>query len=162
MVTLIVLLAATASGLGFWYAVRAAPAAHQSAIAMASSTATSPPASPPTTSAPPPSPSPPAPSPSDTLVALAPPAAGYPDAAAIQPVIAEYFRAINSRDYAGYLTTQACRRGASASPEVNTPNWPVRLRLPQNAPEWPLTLSLLFNPCCLGCLVLLVLPGVSW
>jgi len=23
-------------------------------------------------------------------------------------------------------------------------------------------LSFLFNPCCLGCPVLLVLPGVSW
>jgi hypothetical protein len=109
VVALIVLLAAAVSGLGSWYAVRATPAAHQSAIAPASSAATSPPpASPPTTSgAPSPSPSAPAPSPSDTLVALAPPAAGYPDAAAIQPVITEYFRAINSRDYTGYLTTQS-------------------------------------------------------
>jgi hypothetical protein len=108
MVALIVLLAAAASGLGAWYAVRSTPAAHQSANVTALSPATSsPPTSPPTTSAPPPSPSAPAPSSSDTLVALTPAAAGYPDAAAIQPVITEYFRAINSRDYAGYLTTQS-------------------------------------------------------
>jgi len=108
-VALIVLLAAAVSGLGSWYAVRATPAAHQSAIAPASSPATSPPPASPsaTTDSSPPSPSAPAPSPSDTLVALAPAAAGYPDAAAIQPVIIEYFRAINSRDYAGYLTTQS-------------------------------------------------------
>ena len=41
------------------------------------------------------------------MVALAPAAAKYPGAAAIQSVITEYFRAINSRDYAGYLTTQS-------------------------------------------------------
>jgi hypothetical protein len=113
IVALIVLLAAAASGLGSWYAVRSTPAAHQSVRVAALNPATSsPPASSSTTtSAPPSSPPPPpsaaAPSPSDTLVTLAPPAAGYPDAAAIQPVIAEYFRAINSRDYAGYLTTQS-------------------------------------------------------
>lgn len=111
IVALIVLLAAAVSGLGSWYAVRATPVAHQSAITAASSPATSPPppSQPTTGGAPSPSPSPsaPAPSPSDTLVALAPPAAGYPYAAAIQPVIAEYFRAINSRDYTGYLTVES-------------------------------------------------------
>ena len=103
---LIVLLAAAVGGIGSWYAVRKAPAAHQSAITPASSPATSPPPSQSTTSGSP-SPSAPSPSPSDTLVSLAPAAAGYPDAAAIQPVITEYFRAINSRDYTGYLTTQS-------------------------------------------------------
>jgi hypothetical protein len=109
IVALIVLLAAAASGLGSWYAVRSTPAANQSASVAALSPATSsPPASPSTTTgSPPPSPSAPSPSPSDTLVSLAPAAAGYPDAAAIQPVITEYFRAINSRDYAAYLTVES-------------------------------------------------------
>jgi hypothetical protein len=103
---LIVLLAAAVGGAGSWYAVRKAPAAHQSAIAPASTPATSSPPSQSTTSG---SPSPPVPSPrpSNALVSLAPAAAGYPDAGAIQPVITEYFRAINSRDYTGYLTTQS-------------------------------------------------------
>jgi hypothetical protein len=104
----IVLLAAAVGGAGSWYAVRNAPAAHQAAIATASSPATSPPSGQSATSGSP-SPSPPAPSPSptDTLVSLAPAAAGYPGAAAIQPIITEYFQAINSRDYPGYLTTQS-------------------------------------------------------
>jgi hypothetical protein len=105
---LTVLLAAVA-GVGSYYAVRKAPVAHPSPIAQASSPVTSPsPASRPVTS---PSPSlsasAPSPSPSDTLVSLAPAAAGDHDAAAIQPVITEYFRAINSRDYAGYLTAES-------------------------------------------------------
>ena len=104
----IVLLAAAVGGAGSWYAVRKAPAAHQSAIATASSPATSPPSGQSATSgSPSPSPSAPSPSPTDTLVSLAPAAAGYPGAAAIQPVITEYFQAINSRDYPGYLTTQS-------------------------------------------------------
>ena len=111
IVALIVLLAAAASGLGSWYAVRSTPAAHQSASGRTPSAATSSLLASPstTTGSPPPSPSPPAPSPSpsDTLVSLAPAAAGYPDAAAIQAVITEYFRAINSRDYAGYLTVES-------------------------------------------------------
>ena len=105
---LIVLLAAAVGGVGSWYAVQKAPVGHQSAIAPASSPATSPPPSQSTaSSSPSPSPSAPSPSPSDTLVSLAPAAAGYPDAVAVQPVITEYFRAINSRDYTGYLTTQS-------------------------------------------------------
>jgi hypothetical protein len=109
IVALIVLLAAAASGLGSWYAVRSTPAAHVSASVAALSSATSSPSASPstTTGSPPPSPSAPSPSPSDILVSLAPAAAGYPDAAAIQPVITEYFRAINSRDYAGYLTVES-------------------------------------------------------
>ncbi len=105
---LIVLLAAAVGGVGSWYAVRKAPAAHQSVITPASSPATSPPPGQSTTSgSPSPSPSAPSPGPSDTLVSLAPAAAGYPGAGAIQPVITEYFRAINSRDYAGYRTTES-------------------------------------------------------
>jgi hypothetical protein len=105
---LIVLLAAAVGGVGSWYAVQKAPVGHQSAIAPASSPATSPPPSQSTaSSSPSPSPSAPSPSPSDTLVSLAPAAAGYPDAVAVQPVITEYFLAINSRDYTGYLTTQS-------------------------------------------------------
>ena len=104
---LIVLLAAAVGGVGSWYAVRKAPAAHQSAIAPTSIPATSPPSQSPTSGSPSPSPSAPSPNPSDILVSLAPAAAGYPDAAVIQPVITEYFRAINSQDYAGYLTTQS-------------------------------------------------------
>ena len=106
---LVVLLGATAGAAGAWYAVGKAPAAYQSAIAPASSPASSPAPSQSTTSG---SPSPSAPSPNppnppETLVSLATAAAGSPDAAAIQPVITEYFRAINSRDYTGYLTTQS-------------------------------------------------------
>jgi len=40
-------------------------------------------------------------------------------------------------------------------------NPPIR----RNAKHHPINqqgLILLFNPCCLGCPVLLVLPGVSW
>jgi hypothetical protein len=104
----IVLLAAAVGGAGSWYAVRKAPAAHHSAITPASSQATSPPPGQPATSGSPSRPpSAPSPSPSDTLVSLAPAAAKYPGAAAIQPVITEYFQAINSRDYPGYLTTQS-------------------------------------------------------
>jgi len=33
---------------------------------------------------------------------------------------------------------------------------------PSGAGNYPPVLSFLFNPCCLGCPVLLVLPGVSW
>ena len=108
IVALIVLLGAAAGGAGSWYAVGRAPAAHQSAIAPASQPgvfAGAPARPPPAAHAP--SPSAPSPNPPDTLVSLAPAAAGYPDAAAIQPVITEYFRAINSRDYTGYLTTQS-------------------------------------------------------
>ena len=103
---LVVLLGAAVGEPGSWYAVGKAPAAHQSAIAPASSPASSPAPSLSTTSG---SPSPPAPAPNPpvTLVSLASAAAGHPDAAAIQPVITAYFRAINSRDYAGYLTTQS-------------------------------------------------------
>ena len=41
------------------------------------------------------------------LVSFAPAAAGSPDAAAIQPVVTEYFQAINNRDYAGYRAVES-------------------------------------------------------
>jgi hypothetical protein len=107
IMALIVLLAAAVGGVGSWYAVGKAPAAHQSTIAPSSTPATSLPPSQSTTSGSPPSPSAPSPGSSNTLVSLAPAAAGYPDAATIQPVITEYFLAINGRDYTGYLTTQS-------------------------------------------------------
>jgi hypothetical protein len=88
---LIVVLCAAAAGAGSWYASRTIPAARLSSLA------TSPGSGPSASSA----------SPSAVPVAFAPPAALYPEAALIQPVIAAYFRAINGRDYAEYLTTQS-------------------------------------------------------
>ena len=91
IVALIVVLASAAGGAGSWYAVRTTPSARVTTIA-----------TPPVSGN---SPSPP--SPSTVPVALAPAAALHPEAPRILPVIAAYFRAINSRDYAGYLTTQS-------------------------------------------------------
>jgi hypothetical protein len=107
---LVVFLAAAVAGAGSWYATHQAPVAHQSAITSASSPAPTPPASSDSAS---PSPSAPAQGVLDTLVSLAPAAAGYPGAAGIQSVIAEYFRAINSRDYTGYLSTQSSGQAMS-------------------------------------------------
>ncbi len=103
---LIVVLAATAAGAGSWYAFGKTPLARQSSVATPSVTLSlsSPPATPRAGG----SPSASSPSPSPTAaISLAPAAAQYPDAAAITPVITEYFQAINYRDYAGYLTTQS-------------------------------------------------------
>ena len=47
------------------------------------------------------------PAPPADLALLAPAAARYPGATAIQAVISRYFEAINGRDYAAYLTTQS-------------------------------------------------------
>ncbi len=111
---LIVVLAGAMGGAGSWYALRAAPAAHPSAIdAPSGSPPSSPPSSPPpladgSSSAPASSPSPAA------LVSMAPAAAAYPGAAALLPVITEYFRAIDDRDYQGYLTTQSPGRALTA------------------------------------------------
>jgi hypothetical protein len=88
---LIVVLAAAVGGTGSWYAVRTTSPARLSRFATPPPAGNSP--SPPLESAVP--------------VSFAPPAALYPDAALIQPVIAAYFLAINSRDYAGYLATQS-------------------------------------------------------
>jgi len=104
---LVVVLAAAAAGAGSWYAVRSTPAAHLSAIATPSVSRNSPsPPSSATADGTAPVPSSPS-SPAGNLVSLAPAAALYPAAASIQPVITAYFQAINSRDYAEYLTTQS-------------------------------------------------------
>jgi len=47
------------------------------------------------------------PAPPAGLASLAPAAARFPGATAIQAVISRYFEAINGRDYAAYLTTQS-------------------------------------------------------
>jgi hypothetical protein len=103
----VLLTSAAVAAAGSWYATRQAPVAHQSAITSAVGPASPSPAGPATVSgSAATSPSAPARGVLDTLVSLAPAAAGYPGAAAIQSVIDEYFRAINSRDYTGYRTTQ--------------------------------------------------------
>jgi hypothetical protein len=87
---LVAVLAAAAGGAGSWYAVRTPSPAHLARFATVPPAGNSP--SPPRRPAVP--------------VSLAPPAALHPAAALIAPVIVAYFRAINSRDYAGYLATQ--------------------------------------------------------
>ncbi len=96
---LIVVLSAAVGGAGSWYAVRTTPPPRLPGFA------TPPPAG--NSPSPPParnSPSPPGQA--AVPVSLAPPAALYPGVALIAPVIAAYFRSINSRDYTGYLATQ--------------------------------------------------------
>ena len=113
---LIIVVAAIMAGAGTWYAVGQAPAARLSAAARQSV---------------PPPPAPPSPSlqdgsgsavagtvlgtsasvpprrPAADAAALAPAAARYPGATAIQAVISRYFQAINGRDYAAYLATES-------------------------------------------------------
>ncbi len=96
---LVVVLAAAAGGAGSWYAVRTPSPARLARFATVPPAGNSP--SPPRTGNSPSPPRQPA-----ALVSLAPPAALHPDAALIAPVIVAYFRAINSRDYAGYLATE--------------------------------------------------------
>jgi len=91
IVALIVVLATAMGGAGSWYAVRTTAAARLTTI-------TTPPVAGNSSSPP---------RPSTVPIVLAPPAALYPDAALIQPVIAAYFHAINSRDYAEYLAAQS-------------------------------------------------------
>jgi hypothetical protein len=91
---LIIVVAAIMAGAGTWYAVGQAPAAGLSAAARQS--------------VPPPS----APSrlslqDGSASASLAPAAAQYPGATAIQAVIGQYFQAINGRDYAAYLATES-------------------------------------------------------
>ena len=87
---LIVVLAAAAAGAGTWYALRQAPAARGPAVLHSSTPAGSVP-----TSAPP-----------AGLASLAPAAALYPGASAIESVVNQYFQAINGRDYSAYQATQ--------------------------------------------------------
>ena len=107
---LIVVLVAVVTGAGTWYAGRQSPVAHQSPAPSSaepssgpSSGSSAPGKSEPTNSQPASS-SPASPA---ALVSLAPAAALYPGAAAIEAVISQYFQAINGRDYAEYLTTQS-------------------------------------------------------
>ena len=120
---LIVMVAAVMAGAGTWYAVDQAPTAR---IAVARhSVPPSPVASSPSlgdgwtsssltlsmapSSAPPTSAQPSSTPPTTAAAAavLAPAAARYPGAAAIQAVMSRYFQAINGRDYAAYQATQS-------------------------------------------------------
>jgi hypothetical protein len=91
---LIIAVAAAAAGAGTWYAVGRAPAA--TAPTSPSAPASSGPAS-----------SGPASAPPAGLASLAPAAALYPGAGAIEAVVNRYFQAINGRDYAAYQATQS-------------------------------------------------------
>jgi hypothetical protein len=96
---LIIAVAAAAAGAGTWYAVGRAPAATAPASPSApagSGPASSGPAS-----------SGPASAPPAGLASLAPAAALYPGAGAIEAVVNRYFQAINGRDYAAYQATQS-------------------------------------------------------
>jgi hypothetical protein len=123
---LIVMVAAVMAGAGTWYAVDQAPTARiavtrhsvppspvpsspslrdgwtSSSLTLSVAPSSAPPTStPPTTAA-------------DAAV-LAPAAARYPGAAAIQAVMSRYFQAINGRDYAAYRTTQSPGNAMTAS-----------------------------------------------
>jgi hypothetical protein len=95
---LVFLLAAAAGGAGAWYATGTIASGHQ------------PPAATPRSPAPPGQLT----AGGSPLVSLAPAAARYSGAGLIEPVITEYFQAINHRDYAGYLTTQSPGAAMSA------------------------------------------------
>ena len=99
---LIVVVAAVMAGVGTWYALMQAPAARGAAVLRASA-----PASPSAPAGSGPASAPPASAPPAGLASLAPAAALYPGASAIEAVINRYFQAINSRDYAAYQATQS-------------------------------------------------------
>jgi hypothetical protein len=101
---LIIAVAAAAAGAGTWYAVGRAPAA--TAPASPSAPAGSVPASSGPASSGPAS-SGPASAPPAGLASLAPAAALYPGAPAIEAIINRYFQAINGRDYSAYQATQS-------------------------------------------------------
>jgi hypothetical protein len=101
---LIIAVAAAAAGAGTWYAVGRAPAA--TAPTSPSAPASSGPASSGPASSGPAS-SGPASAPPAGLASLAPAAALYPGAGAIEAVVNRYFQAINGRDYAAYQATQS-------------------------------------------------------
>jgi hypothetical protein len=109
--TLVIVVAAAAAGAGTWFAIGQASAtgplvaATSSAPAVVSSSA-------PASSSAGGSVSPPAP---PGLVSLAPAAALYPGASAIEGVINRYFQAINGRDYAAYQATQSPGYAMTAS-----------------------------------------------
>jgi hypothetical protein len=99
---LIIVVAAAAAGAGTWYAVGRAPAATLPAVLPSSA-----PASPSAPGGSVPASSGPASAPPAGLASLAPAAALYPGANAIEAVVNRYFQAINGRDYAAYQATQS-------------------------------------------------------
>jgi hypothetical protein len=104
---LIIVVAAAAAGAGTWYAVGRAPAATLPAVLPSSAPASpSAPGSSVLASSGPAS-APPASAPVAGLASLAPAAALYPGANAIEAVVNRYFQAINGRDYAAYQATQS-------------------------------------------------------
>jgi hypothetical protein len=105
---LIIAVAAAMAGAGTWYVVRKAPAARPPAVVPSS--APSSPSAPVSPSAPAgsvPAGSAPASGPPAGLASLAPAAALYPGASAIESVVNRYFQAINGRDYSAYQATQS-------------------------------------------------------
>jgi hypothetical protein len=108
---LIIVVAAVAAGAGTWYAIGRAPATRLPAVL--SSSAPAGPSAPTSPSAP--HGSVPASAPPAGLASLAPAAALYPGASALQTVIDRYFRAINGRDYAAYQATQSPDNAMTAS-----------------------------------------------
>jgi hypothetical protein len=124
---LIVMVAAVMAGAGTWYAVNQAPAARiavtrhyvppspvpsspslrdgwtSSSLTLSVAPPSAPPSAPPTSAQPSSTP----PAAAAGAAVLAPAAARYPGAAAIQAVMSRYFQAINSRDYAAYRATQS-------------------------------------------------------
>jgi hypothetical protein len=132
---LIIVVAAVMAGAGAWYAMDQAPASQLSAVVRPSGSPSLAPSSPslqdgsasdalvqfsalasaPLSTAPP-STAPPASAPPSTAppmtaavgaASLAPAAARYPGATAIQAVISKYFQAVNGRDYTAYQATQS-------------------------------------------------------
>jgi len=110
---LIIAVAAAMAGAGTWYVVRKASAARPPAVIPSSALAHSsgPAASGPASSGP----TGPASAPPAGLASLAPAAALYPGASAIEKVVNRYFQAINARDYAAYQATQSPGLAMTAS-----------------------------------------------
>ena len=102
VVALIIAVAAAMAGAGTWYVVRKAPAAHGPAVLHPST-----PASPSSPAGSGPASAPPASAPPAGLASLAPAAALYPGASAIESMVNRYFQATNGRDYAAYQATQS-------------------------------------------------------
>ena len=99
---LIIVVAAAAAGAGTWYAVGRAPAATSPAVPPSSVPASSSVSASSVAASSAPASAPPA-----GLASLAPAAALYPGAGAIEGVVNRYFQAINGRDYAAYQATQS-------------------------------------------------------
>jgi hypothetical protein len=105
---LIIAVAAAMAGAGTWYVIRKAPAAHGPAVLHPSTPASpSTPAGPSSPAGSGPASAPPASAPPAGLASLAPAAALYPGASAIESMVNRYFQAINGRDYAAYQATQS-------------------------------------------------------